>query len=103
MGLFNTPPPKRVTEKELEGTAFTSGLYGRLRSGDYKLNDTQFERFKEIASGYIKSKDYSYSHPEAAHGLREDEITSLVQALKESKRYTSGQVAHIDKTLRKGL
>ena len=103
MGLFSTPPPKRVTEKELKGTAFTNGLYGALKTGDHRLSGSQFERFKETADGYIKNKDYSYDHPEATHGMQEEEIDSLVSTLKGSGHYSAHQIEHIDKTLRKGL
>lgn len=104
MGLFSDyttggTPGKRVTKKELEGTAWTSGLYGHLKTGDHKLNDRQFKQFKSIVTGFTDADD----HMKRFGGINEKEVGELVNAVKTSGSFSQHQIKKIEEGLRKKL
>lgn len=99
MGFFSSSP-KRITEKELKGTTFSSGIYGAMRSGEHKLTDHKFDNFKAIVSGAM---DEDRSNGKNWTGITEKEIDAIKEQMKTSGEFNEHQIAKAEDHFRSKL
>ncbi len=100
MGFFSSSP-KRITKKELEGSTFSSGLYGEIKHSA-GFNDQKYHEFKAIVEGSMANKDH-YEGKEWKNGIMPEEVDEIVKQMKDSGRFHEHEIAAAEEHFRKKL
>lgn len=100
--------PKRITDKELNGTTFRSGFYsGVKKKGMFDsegLNDRELSTLKGIMSGHTDEDSKRHGIMGRRYsGINEGEVKQIIEQVKRHPDFNAGQKAHIEKNLQKYL
>jgi hypothetical protein len=100
--------PKRITDKELNGTSFKSGFYGGVKKkgmfDSEGLNDHELSTLKGIMSGHQDEDSKRYGVTGRRYGgINEGEAMQIIEQVKHHPDFNAGQKAHIEKNLKKYL
>ena len=104
MGLFTTPP-KRVTQKELDGRngifEHERGVYGEMKTGEDYLKPEKFKVFKSIVEGSMANKDHYKGNDYS--GIMSPEIDEIKKQMEDSGHFNERQITKAVKHLSEKL
>ncbi len=102
MGLFSTPP-KRITQREYEGTFFKPGFLGSVHGNGSmeKIPDRHLPVLKAIMDNAINDVDHYRGGN--FKGITAEKIPGIRKEMEETGQFNSKQIDHVESELKKRL